>query len=277
MAEETTLQFLIRRKRELSAQISALRGQLPPKEAELAHIDKMLGLFQPEEIAQAPDSPLAEGSGGITTPTFIDVPPEAREMAKKALEQLRNTPSAADILKQTIATLNLVGGPEADRAKERLLASVLEARSVAQAKYQKMTIKELAIQALLDHFPNGGTLADIRDFIRDGYGRIIEPSSFRPQMHRLKQDGILGQDPSTDTWNFRDKKRSLYAMYSHPASRAAMKELQDDTPRTAAETIAGGALNWAGADDIPTDNGLYHGDGDPPKPQAPKTRLKDLK
>jgi hypothetical protein len=97
-------------------------------------------------------------------------------------------------------------------------------------RFAEMTIKELVIQSLLDRFPNGGSASEIRDFIRDAYGRVIEPSSLRPQMHRLKADGIIGQEPSTDTWNFQDGKRRLYAMYDHPTSRKAMKELQDDLP-----------------------------------------------
>jgi len=106
--------------------------------------------------------------------------------------------------------------------------SIRTSGEMASGKYETMTIKQLVVQALLDHFPNGGTLAQIRDFMRDGYGRQIEPSSLRPQMHRLKADGVLGQDPSTDTWNFQDGKRPLYARYDHPTSRTAMKELQDD-------------------------------------------------
>jgi hypothetical protein len=50
----------------------------------------------------------------------------------------------------------------------------------------------------------------------------------RPQMHRLKADGILGQDALTDTWDFQDSKRRQYTMYDHPSSRAAMEELKDD-------------------------------------------------
>jgi hypothetical protein len=95
-------------------------------------------------------------------------------------------------------------------------------------RFAAMTIKELVIQALLDHFPNGGTAAEIRDFIRDAYARVIPPSSLRPQMSRLKADGVLGQEPSTDVWNLQDDKRVIYAMYDHPSSRAEMKELQDD-------------------------------------------------
>lgn len=71
-------------------------------------------------------------------------------------------------------------------------------------------------------------MMDIRNFIHDAYGVVIVPSSLRPQMHRLKADGILGQDPTTDTWNFRDGKRQIYKMYNHPTSRKAMKELHDE-------------------------------------------------
>ena len=98
------------------------------------------------------------------------------------------------------------------------------------ARYVAMTIKELTIQALLDHFPKGGTAAEIRDFIRDAYGRVIEPSSLRPQMHRLKADAVLLHDPATDAWNLTKEKRLAYSMYDHPTSRAAMSELKDETP-----------------------------------------------
>jgi hypothetical protein len=82
--------------------------------------------------------------------------------------------------------------------------------------YGGKTVKELTLQALLDHFPNGGTAAAIRNFIRDAYDRTIDPARVRAQMHRLKADSILVHDPLTDTWNFRDGKRALYGRYSHP-------------------------------------------------------------
>jgi hypothetical protein len=91
--------------------------------------------------------------------------------------------------------------------------------------YERLTIKQLVVQALVDHFKSGGTAIGIRDFIQDAYGRDILPSSLRPQLHRLKSAGILGQDQSTDTWDFRDGMRRRY---DHPSSIAAMTELQDD-------------------------------------------------
>jgi hypothetical protein len=71
--------------------------------------------------------------------------------------------------------------------------------------YGGKTIKELTLQALL-HFPDGGTAAAIRNFIRDAYDRTIDPARVRAQMRRLKADSILLHDPLTDTWTFRDGK-----------------------------------------------------------------------
>ncbi len=182
---ESLADFLERRERELTAELAAIRGQIPPRQAELGQIRKIRSL-----LATAREFGLKDEAGG----------------------SLLTTPS------------------------EQILRSVftqIDCRLPA-GRYEKMTIKELAMQALIDNFPEGATLAQIRDFIRDAYGRTIEPSSLRPQMHRLKVDQILGQDPSTGTWNFRDGKRSLHAMYDHPTSRAAMKELQDETPQRVA-------------------------------------------
>jgi hypothetical protein len=67
-------------------------------------------------------------------------------------------------------------------------------------RFNGMTIKQLVIQALGDNFKSGGTAIAIRDFVQDAYGRDILPSSLRPQLARLKAQGIIEQDPKTDTW-----------------------------------------------------------------------------
>ena len=94
--------------------------------------------------------------------------------------------------------------------------------------YGTKTIKELTIQALLDNFPNGGTVSAIRDFIRDAYSRTIEPGSMRSQMHRLKADKILHHDAEKDRWDFATGKRALYDTYSQVPPASMMPELQDD-------------------------------------------------
>jgi hypothetical protein len=94
--------------------------------------------------------------------------------------------------------------------------------------YATRTIKDLAIQALIDGYPHGATASELRDFMRVGYSRTVDPGSLRTQLHRLKAAGILGQEPSNDTWNFQDGKRALYRRYDHPTSRQGMSELQDE-------------------------------------------------
>jgi hypothetical protein len=113
---------------------------------------------------------------------------------------------------------------------------------IVQAAYATRTIKDLTIQTLIDAFPHGATTAQLKDFMRDGYGRNIDPGSLRTQLHRLKAAGILGQEPSGDIWNFREGKRALYQMYNHPSSRSGMKELQD-------EPYGPGILNEPGGDE----------------------------
>jgi hypothetical protein len=191
MADENIYAFLARRERELTHQIAALKGQLAQTRGQLAQREHEL----------------------------VEV------MRMRAASALAGDASIPNLLQQSnhLGTLLHERFVGSEPAGDAMLPDMGK-------RYAEMTIKELVIQALLDHFPKGGTTIEIRDFIQDAYTRDIMPASLRPQMHRLKADGVLGQDPSTDTWNFRDGKRSLYAMYDHPRTRKAMKELQDSEP-----------------------------------------------
>jgi hypothetical protein len=93
------------------------------------------------------------------------------------------------------------------------------------ASYANRTIKDLIIQALIDAFPHGATISELKDFMHNGYGRTVDIGSLRTQLHRLKGAGILGQS-SSDTWNFMTGQRSRYARYDHP--RKNNPDLQDE-------------------------------------------------
>lgn len=186
--DEPLYEYLDRRERELTHQISALRGQIEPKELELAHI----------------------------------------KSAKRTLGNLGDADKARFGFPQKPVTR--LGTVSADDHRTYLIGEQLPPANVPMPSYEGMTIKGLVVQALLDHFPNGGTAAQLRDFMRDAYQRVIEPSSLRPQMRRLKADEVLEHDPSTDIWNLNKAKRRLYTMYDHPTSRKAMTELKDDAP-----------------------------------------------
>jgi len=239
MAEESTLPFLYRRRRELIAQIAALRGQLAPKERELEQVDKMLTTVGAPLDASAELLPQRNSNAVITDYAaalrpFIEHDDKFKDFVehdhkfKEMVEQLKTATGVSPETLQKLKELTVFPGSTEIEAIKKAIEGFSAQVVAPSQKYVNMTIKELVIQALIDHFPKGGTMMEIRDFIRLGYGKTIEPSSMRPQMHRLKADGILGQDALTDTWDFQDSKRRQYTMYDHPSSRAAMEELKDD-------------------------------------------------
>ncbi len=77
---------------------------------------------------------------------------------------------------------------------------VIGTPELRSGRYDAMTIKELIVQALLDHFPEGGSSAEIREFIKNAYGREIEQSTLRPQLHRLKEGEAIEYDSQKDVW-----------------------------------------------------------------------------
>jgi hypothetical protein len=189
MSDENLYGFLERRERELRHQIAALKGQIAQIQGQLAQREHELA-----EIVRVQASRTVAG-GPIA-----------------ALTQTNNNA--------------LVSGEISDKAT---FAGTVSTPPELARRFAEMTIKELVVQSLLDNFPNGATAAQIREFIRDAYGRPIEPSSLRPQMHRLKADAILEQNAlSGDIWNLNPAAKVGFRMYDHPTSRKAMKALQDE-------------------------------------------------
>lgn len=198
VAGETLRQFLDRRERELAAQISALRGQLEPKEAELTQVRQMKALMTIAGSA-ALEAHAEHASQGVAPP-----------LSSGSTEGVANRP------------IGVRPGPGPHPLDPPQVQAAINER------FKEMTIKELVIQALLDHFPTGASAALIRDFIRDAYERVIQPSSLRPQLRRLQLSGILYHDPSSDLWNITSQWRSKYIRYNVPLSRIAVDELKSD-------------------------------------------------
>jgi hypothetical protein len=215
LQSETLTQFLDRRERELTARASALRGQLDPVEAELVQVRKMRELIGVSSTISA--------SVGV-----------AAGAAEASGEGVANRPW---------------GGSGVAYPRQGLQGAFLTSATAEEmAFYLNKTIKELIVQALLDHFPDGGTATQIRDFIRDAYARAIAPSSLRPQMHRLRTDRVLTHDPSTDLWNLTPEKRKHYTLYNHPSSEKMRGELLADEP-SEPQTFAGELKEWLGEAD----------------------------
>jgi hypothetical protein len=203
MDNESLREFLDRRERELTHRVSAIQGELAQVQAELAEVgNARAALVSHKMIAEEGGEFRLDGAGASIV--------HHKVVSASASQTIGINQQDATAVLGGVAAKGEVG---------------------SFTRYESMTIKEMVVQALLDHFPKGGTMTEIRDFIRNAYGRTIEPSSLRPQMHRLKASEILGQDPTTDTWNFRDGKRAQYAFYTvtrGDRARAAMKELKDD-------------------------------------------------
>jgi hypothetical protein len=100
------------------------------------------------------------------------------------------------------------------------------ARDDALDFFKKLTIKQLVMQAMIDHFLGGATSQSLREFIRNAYGREIEQESLRPQLHRLKAQELLLQDPSGEKWLLGPLAGRLSLFNAD--SRAAIQELRKD-------------------------------------------------
>jgi hypothetical protein len=58
-----------------------------------------------------------------------------------------------------------------------------------------LTIKQMILHALNDHFHEGATPAELRDYIRVAYGREVDKKSISPQLARLRDEGYIQQPP----------------------------------------------------------------------------------
>jgi hypothetical protein len=148
-SNEPVNEFLVRRERELTQQIDALRGQIAPKEQEREQIRtamRALGLLteassaQPPSLASVLASALSDGS-------IPALPPSNSVLM----------PSLGELLNPTL------------------------------------TIKQMALAALRDHFHKGATPSEIRDYIKIAYGREVDRNSISPQLARLREEGFVLQ------------------------------------------------------------------------------------
>jgi hypothetical protein len=171
MAEETTREFINRRKKELMFQISALRGQLGPKEEELAELVRMEAALTssgtPTLASLLATQPIAPGAGALTAP-------------------------------QSQSLAGLLGGGESPRDRASMPWAPDYSAGLQQFPSPVMTIKAMALNALRDHFHDGATPSELRDYIKSVYGRDIDRNSIGPQLGRLREQGAVEQTSGPD-------------------------------------------------------------------------------
>jgi hypothetical protein len=159
--DENVRGILRRRHRELLHQIAALRGQLDPKEVELAEVKQLMAVLDMRE-----DDPPWTATGVA--------PPHGVMQAEGV---------AAGVASVKGVGIGLLG----------IAGEMLTAPSEHTQRFIRMTIKDLVRQALSDNFRDGATPTQLREFIRDAYGREIDPDSLRPQLFRMREEGLINQ------------------------------------------------------------------------------------
>jgi hypothetical protein len=70
-----------------------------------------------------------------------------------------------------------------------------------QGNPASLKIKELILRAFLEHFPQGCTPTELSECISSQYGREVVAGSIRPNLLRLREDGILTQ-AAAGLWRF---------------------------------------------------------------------------
>jgi hypothetical protein len=134
---EPISEFLIRRERELTQQIDALRGQITPKEHE-------------------------------------------REQVRTAMRAL--------------GLSNELTGTMLDTAwRDRIIGNSANLGDLVGLANSTRTIKQMVLDALKDHFHEGATPSELRDYIRVAYRREVDRNSISPQLSRLREEGLVLQ------------------------------------------------------------------------------------
>src|SRR5258708_7402876 len=109
---------------------------------------------------------------------------------EKELAEIRRTKTTLGI-----AIIEPEGHQQDRDAAYRKLAVALRKTVPAE-----MTIQDLIMRALVDHFHGGATPAEIGGYIREAYSRDIEPGSIRPNLARLRESGLIVHDGLASRW-----------------------------------------------------------------------------
>jgi hypothetical protein len=142
-------------------------------EAELAEVRRAKGALGIPQVVQLSAWSMA-GSGGALSGSPL--PLRSREQADHeitaqiATEHHRRTAAVAGAM-----TLQ----EDADH---------FSGHGVSPPPYEHLTMKQLIMKALTEHFQSGATAKQFREFFRDAWSRNIDRASLSPQLSRLRSD-----------------------------------------------------------------------------------------
>jgi DNA-binding transcriptional ArsR family regulator len=106
-----------------------------------------------------------------------------------------------------------------------------EDTTALQALAESLTIKEMILRALNDHFHQGATPSELSEYMRTAYRRDIDRNSISPQLARLREEGLVqNTNALSGKWEIvlrgtitdaitETEKQNLNALASSPRSR----------------------------------------------------------
>jgi hypothetical protein len=95
-----------------------------------------------------------------------------------------------------------------------------------------LTIKEMILAALKDHFRHGATPSELRDYMRTAYGREIDRNSISPQLARLREEGLVqNANALTGTWELALRGTIENAIIEAANKVAKPNSANEPTPR----------------------------------------------
>jgi hypothetical protein len=176
--------FLEEREKELTEELAERKRRQMPFEAELA------------EIHHAKEA-LARPNGALG----IDIPeaaPSQRNKLRGYLESRERELRAA--VEELSAGLEELVNELAEVGQVKTTIGTSDSPEAVGVLYQSLSIGELVIKALKNHFPNGATIGELVAFFREKWGRDVDRPSLSPQLSRLYKRDVLGRIPSLPGW-----------------------------------------------------------------------------
>lgn len=182
-------EYLEQREKELEQQILQVRAQMAALQLSLIPLEG--------ELAEVRRAKNAIGGGGITGLPFEQI----GEISISPHGAIR--PARANLIGSVIQEPPLPLVHAAGSGGFRVTgAGVLTLSN----PYEKLTMKELVLKALEEHFQHGATTRKLLDFFRDAWGRNIERTNLSPQLSRLYQDGRIGRAAGYKEWHFMHRR-----------------------------------------------------------------------
>lgn len=203
--DEVIADYLVRRERELVQQTAAIRGMLAPKERELGDVRKAMDTL---------GIPHGSALGDLMESARVRDPSEISALAASLSGQSGESQPAAEPTPRNALAVALAGSRQAEsdflnaNAPGEMTTTELLAMQVKK-DIAGFTIKQMILSALKDHFHDGATPTDLRDYMKNAYERDIDRNSISPQLARLREEGAVRQQPHPDgeKWHLTPKAR----------------------------------------------------------------------